>query len=381
MSKNTTPRLAPAFLALACAPLLAHAGRLAGTVRDAAGQPVAGALVVAASETDIKTAAGKPRRWIATSDAGGRFAFEGFPVGACQVSANAGPDRVGIASAPCRIDAGASTASADVVVTAQPQHVSGHLQRPYGSKATPADVVLLARYPAGEEKNVTVMLGTPVVDDTWSLDLPAGTWMVKAVTPVGESRMEQFLLPGQNVPVELRFARSSFKYPEMARELHAMVERDQVARDKLIASGDQTPAAWAPAARVDRANLARLKQMIRRHGWPTAADIGEDGMGDLWLLAQHAPQDFIAQALPHLKAAADRGEISRATLALMIDRDLVHRHQPQVYGSQGTIVQGHFVLDAVQDEAHLDERRAQVGLGPIAEYKALIEKDYQPSGH
>jgi len=380
MSKNTTPRLAPALLALACVPLLAHAGHLAGTVRDAAGRPVAGALVVAASQTDVKTAAGKPRRWIATSDAGGRFAFDDFPAGACRVSANAGPDRVGIAPAPCRIDAAATTASADIVVTTQPQHVSGHLQRPYGTKADAGDVVLLARYPTGEDRNVTVILGTPVVDDTWSLDLPAGTWMVKAITAAGESRMGQFLVPGQNVPVELGFARSSLKYPRMARELHAMVEKDQDARDKLIASGDQTRAGWAPVARVDRANLARVKQLIRQHGWPTGADIGDQGMQDLWLLAQHAPKDFIAQALPHLEAAADRGEISRATLALMIDRDLVNRHQPQVYGSQGKIVDGHFVLDAVQDEAHLDERRAGIGLGPIADYKALIETDYRPAG-
>jgi hypothetical protein len=38
---------------------------------------------------------------------------------------------------------------------------------------------------------------------------------------------------------------------------------------------------------------------------------------------------------------------------------------------------GHFVLFDVQDEAHLDARRAQVGLGPISDYKALIEKDYR----
>jgi len=188
-------------------------------------------------------------------------------------------------------------------------------------------------------------------------------------------------VPGQAVPVELRFPRSSLRHPALARELHAMAERDQTARTKAIAAGDPSPAAWAPVQRVDRANLARLKQMIRQHGWPAAADIGEDGMGDLWLLAQHAPQDFIAQALPHLRAAAERGELAWSSLALMIDRDLVHRHQPQVYGSQGRIVDGRFVLDAVQDEAHLDERRATIGLGPIAEYKALIEKDYQPAGH
>lgn len=76
-------------------------------------------------------------------------------------------------------------------------------------------------------------------------------------------------------------------------------------------------------------------------------------------------------------------EISRSTLALMIDRDrdLVNRHQPQIYGSQDQVKDGRFVLFDVQDKPHLDARRAQVGLGPIADYKALIEKEYrEPAG-
>lgn len=378
MADIPTPRRVPALLALACAPLLAHAGQLAGTVRDAAGQPVAGALVVAASGTELKTADGRRRRWVATSDAAGRYAFDGFPAGACRVSANAGPDRVGLAATPCRVDAATSSVTADIVVARQPEHVSGHVLRPYGAKPAAGDIVLLMRYPAGEAFDVTPILGTPIVDGTWSLDLPAGTWMVKAITAAGESRMGQFIVPGQNVPVELTFGASHLKHPEMARELHAMVEKDQDARNASIAAGQADRKAWEAVGRVDRANLARLKQMIRQHGWPTAADIGDGGMGDLWLLAQHSPQDFLAQALPHLKAAAERGEIGWSTMALMIDRDLTHRGQPQIYGSQGRIVDGRFVLDPVQDEAHLDERRAGIGMGPIADYKRLIEKDYQP---
>ena len=88
----------------------------------------------------------------------------------------------------------------------------------------------------------------------------------------------------------------------------------------------------------------------------------------------------IAQALPHLKAAADRGEIAWATLALLIDRDLTDRHKPQVYGSQATVADGKMVLLPVQDAAHLDERRAQVGLGPEADYLAQLQKLYLPAG-
>ncbi len=100
-------------------------------------------------------------------------------------------------------------------------------------------------------------------------------------------------------------------------------------------------------------------------------------MGDVWLLAQHAPGDFIAQALPHLKAAADRGELPWSSLALMIDRDLVDRNKPQIYGSQWQGSGADLKMADTVDPEHLDERRARVGLGPIADYKALLEKDYR----
>ena len=109
------------------------------------------------------------------------------------------------------------------------------------------------------------------------------------------------------------------------------------ARNAMIAKGLRRGLDCAGQARGDRANLARMKQIIRRYGWPTATLVGNDGMEDFWLLAQHAPPGFIASALPHLNAAAERGEIARSTMALMIDRDLLNRGKPQIYGSQDAL--------------------------------------------
>jgi len=372
---HPTARHALAALALACGP--ASAAHLAGRVNDADGRPAPGALVVASSETDVRNADGSTRRWIAHSDAAGRFAFDGFPAGRCHVTATADGGRAGLAAGPCRADKDDATLETTIVLQPQPAHVGGHLVRAPKAMASPDDVALFARMPTGEDDTVLVVYGVHVAGDAWAVDLPTGAWMAKAVTPDGESRMAQFALPARQTPVELNMASVRGSHPELTRELHAMVAKDQDVRNRMIASGRFGAKDNAPMARVDRANLARLKQIIRLHGWPTADLVGIDGMGDVWLLAQHATPAFIAEALPHLEAAADRGEIGRASLALTIDRNLVYQHKPQVYGSQGTLKDGHFVLDAVQDPEHLDERRAQVGLGPIADYQALIEKDYR----
>ena len=364
---------AAALLALVGAP--AFATQLTGTVRDAGGQPVAGALVVATSETALTDAHGVARRWIATSDAAGHFAFDGFPAGACHVTANAGAGRVGVAAAPCAVKSSDAAVDLPVSVSAQAAHIRGQVRHAPQDPAAAGDLVLLARVSADGDAAM-VVLAAPVADGAWAIDLPAGTWMAKAATAAGESRVLPLAVPGQVGPVVLSVSPTHPAHPEIARELHAMAEKDQAVRDALIAGGKYDDASTRPMARVDRANLARLEQIVRRHGWPDAAMVGNAGVGDFWLLAQHAPGDFIAQALPHLKAAADRGEIAWSTLALMIDRDLMDRGQPQVYGSQWNGSGQAMQLYKVVDPEHLDERRAQVGLGPIAEYEALLRKQY-----
>ena len=373
-------RLALSTLLLACTS--SFSAPLVGRVQDVAGHPIAGALVVGSSDTARKDANGSTHRWIASSDAAGRFALDDFPAGPCHVTANAGAAGVGQEQEPCNVAAAAATTrETTIVVAAVPAHVAGTVLRPATAGATPDDVVLVARMPAGEDGPL-VVYGTRIEHDAWALDLPAGTWMAKAVTPAAATGSFQFVLPGRTAPIALNLATPKGSHPELARELGAMAAKDQAVRNAAIAAGNDDKAANAAMERVDRANLARLRQIIRRFGWPTGALVGNAGMGDVWLLVQHSPGPFIAQALPHLKNAADRGEIAWSTLALTIDRDLTDRRQPQLYGSQATLgADGRMTLLPVRDEAHLDERRAQVGLGPIADYLAQLQKMYEPPRH
>ena len=42
---------------------------------------------------------------------------------------------------------------------------------------------------------------------------------------------------------------------------------------------------------VDAVHTARLKAIVAAHGWPTVAQVGQDGADAAWLLAQHADKD------------------------------------------------------------------------------------------
>ena len=355
-------RHAAATLALACAPAIATP--LAGTVRDDAGQPVPGALVVAADNSDRNDPNGAPHRWITTSDAAGKFVFEAFPAGSCRATANAGA--AGVGQANC--DAG----DAAITVRQAGASASGRVVRTATASGAADDVVLVTLARTNDE--APVVYGTRVEGDAWSIALPAGAWSARAVTLAQASSVTYFVLPGRTARISLDLVHPHGTQPALARELHAMAVKDQEVRQAFVAAVKQDEETYKPVQRVDDANLARLKQIVRQHGWPTAALVGSAGVGDAWLLAQHAPGDFIAKALPPLRQAADRGEIAWSKVALMIDRDLMDRDEPQIYGSQLRMVDGHFAPWTIEDQAHVDERRAQVGLGPLAEYVASFDK-------
>jgi hypothetical protein len=55
----------------------------------------------------------------------------------------------------------------------------------------------------------------------------------------------------------------------------------------------------------------------------------------------------------------------------------MNENQPQIYGTQWVQQDGKFLLYSVEDEEHLDRRRAEMGLSTIAEYKKQIQAAYQ----
>lgn len=170
--------------------------------------------------------------------------------------------------------------------------------------------------------------------------------------------------------------------------LEAMTAHDQAMRTKigpLRPVCEQLPDGQTATCRfrlmgymtaIDEANTAVVEQIIAVHGWPSRAAFDETAEKNAWLLVQHADRkpEFQKQVLSLLEASVARGDSTPRRAALLRDRIATADKNPQRYGTQGRCLDsGVWEEWQVEEPAKLDERRASVGLGPIAEYRTRIQ--------
>ena len=170
--------------------------------------------------------------------------------------------------------------------------------------------------------------------------------------------------------------------PVLRDELIKRVEQDQAIRDEMIKKGADhiDKATDARMAIIDSDNTARMKEIVKRYGWPGPELVGRDGTDAAFLLVQHSPDlAFQKKMLTLVRSAYGAGRLSAWNYALLLDRVLVREGKPQVYGMSVN----HWnakepVLDPIEDEANVDKRRAKIGLSSLSEYLETMKQLYFP---
>jgi hypothetical protein len=176
--------------------------------------------------------------------------------------------------------------------------------------------------------------------------------------------------------------------PKLRQELLSRMAEDQEARKKWLRlidhpqrskdAEEQIKLAMTELRDVDRKNLARMKEIVNRSGWPGKSLVGSDASDAAWLLVQHADSElaFQKRCLVLIVAAVRKGESPPKHMAYLTDRVRVAEGKKQVYGTQFHDVGGRQELCPVENEADLDRKRGEVGLPPMADYRELIDKMY-----
>lgn len=167
--------------------------------------------------------------------------------------------------------------------------------------------------------------------------------------------------------------------PALAEELQRLGREDQADRDRFSDALKANDAASIKRLNDgDAARTSRLKAIVAEHGWPSVALVGKEGVSAAFLLLQHT-DDWAWQAslLPAVERAAAAGEVSKGEVATLVDRVLVRSGKPQRYGCSFSLHEGKMVADPIEDAAHVDERRAAMGLPPMAEYARVLADVYE----
>ena len=133
--------------------------------------------------------------------------------------------------------------------------------------------------------------------------------------------------------------------------------------------------ATANAVELDGANTRLLKDLLQDFDWIDAHRFGPRIASHAWVLAQHADADpeFQQEALERMRPYLENGGVRPGDYAYLFDRVAVNQGRPQRYGTQPEgecNPDGSLSPKPLEDPEGVDNRRAGLGLGPMADAMA-----------
>jgi hypothetical protein len=153
----------------------------------------------------------------------------------------------------------------------------------------------------------------------------------------------------------------------LAKELEVILVTDQAVR------GNGENLYGLTQQEMDVKNMKRVSEILDTYGWLGEEEVGSKGNHALFLVVQHADLQDQLKYLPMMRQAVKDKKAEASQLALLIDRTNMYQDKKQIYGSQIRFItdadgnKKHSIY-AIEDPANVDVRRAEVGLGPLADY-------------
>lgn len=152
--------------------------------------------------------------------------------------------------------------------------------------------------------------------------------------------------------------------------LIAGARRDAETRRRLAQSGELFAGYHPEMEVVHNENADVLVRAMDAIGWPGRHQLGDEGAAAAFLILQHAigRPDVQRRGLAMMLDAIPRGHANALDAAYLADRIAMFEGRPQTFGTQFDWDENGQLSPALtRDPEGLDERRASVGLPPIAD--------------
>lgn len=117
-------------------------------------------------------------------------------------------------------------------------------------------------------------------------------------------------------------------------------------------------------------NEKKILKILDTQGWPSKNIIGEQGNLTICNVLQHSDTEIRKKYLPMMQKAVKEKELAPRLLARAEDRLATDRGDLQIYGGQIKYYPEtkSFNVWPIIDPENVDQRRAEIGLEPIAEF-------------
>ncbi|MCF6132415.1 DUF6624 domain-containing protein [Flavobacterium wongokense] len=165
----------------------------------------------------------------------------------------------------------------------------------------------------------------------------------------------------------------------MKADLQAMYDKDQKAQEYDMAKVQRKSYGDSMEVEFNKLcvkNTIILKKYFAENGYPGIKENGEKASLNFWLLAQHSDHDvaFQEEVLKAMEKELKNKNANPSNYAYLYDRVQKNQNKPQRYGTQ-MVWDSHGVHSPYNLESpkKVDERRASMGLGTLAEYLKEFE--------
>ena len=167
------------------------------------------------------------------------------------------------------------------------------------------------------------------------------------------------------------------EYDSLTTVLLRILEVDQHDRNQMEevaarfgGASNQMKALVRHMKQADSLNLVEVERILSRFGWLSSAKIGLEANRASFMVIQHADLVVQEKYLPLMSEAVKQGALKASSFALLQDRMALRKGQKQIYGSQvaWNMKTNQYYVMAMENPDQVDQRRASVGLVPIAVY-------------
>lgn len=171
--------------------------------------------------------------------------------------------------------------------------------------------------------------------------------------------------------------------PVWRETLLQAVQRDIETRERLVRDGALFDGYHPEMEAVHVANAALLDEAFRTIGWPGRHRVDDDGAAAAFLILQHAISrpDVQRLGLALMLEAIPLGDANMIDAAYLSDRIAVFEGRPQLYGTQFDWFDGELSPSPIDEPDKVEDRRASVGLPPLADIIAAQREQAALEGH